>query len=237
MARIFNTDTDLDAQNYVLFKDCFATRVLLALDSDDSTDLDDFINFLAKDAWSILPCSVRTLSHKSDETIVKIISDDSVPNLGPVPPDFTESLATYGILAVDDLDTPDLAAQSFLFAVLEAYIPLARESPPAWSSTRTIECEICEREVPLTYHHLVPRTVQARALKRRWHEDGVLNSVAWLCRCVLYTHIWNFSFFLCVSFIENLGLINERSIYRVDLVIPWCTALLRMKNWLRVFIR
>lgn len=237
MARIFNTDTDIEAQNYVLFKDCFSTRVLLALDSDDSTDLDDFISFLAKDAWSILHCSVRTLSHKSDETVVTTILDDSIPNLGPIPPDFAESLATYGILAAGDLDSPELASQSFLLAVLEAYVPLAREPPPAWSSTRTTECEICKREVPLTYHHLVPRSVQARALKRGWHEGDVLNSVAWLCRYVFYTRIWKFRFFLYVSFIENLGLINKHSIYHLDPVIPWCTALLRMKNWLRVSIR
>ena len=36
--------------------------------------------------------------------------------------------------------------------------------------------------MPLTYHHLIPREVHKKVLKRGWHEEAVLNSVAWLCR-------------------------------------------------------
>ena len=42
--------------------------------------------------------------------------------------------------------------------------------------------EICEREVPLTYHHLIPREVHDKVLKKKWHPEAMLNSVAWLCR-------------------------------------------------------
>lgn len=187
MARVFNTDTDLDAQNYALFKDCFASRVLLSLSSpptgdlNDTDELDEFTSFLAAEAWSTLPTSLRFLSHKSDESTLDLLDDDSL-TLASLPPELVESLVAYGLLPANEVDPPDSAAQSFLRAVLNAYAPLARASPPLWSSTRTTDCEICSRTVPLTYHHLVPRAVHARALKRGWHEEDVVNSVAWLCR-------------------------------------------------------
>jgi 5-methylcytosine-specific restriction endonuclease McrA len=58
-----------------------------------------------------------------------------------------------------------------------------------WSATRAAACELCARDwVPLTYHHLVPRSTHERALKRGWHAEWELNKVAWLCaachRCV-----------------------------------------------------
>jgi len=66
--------------------------------------------------------------------------------------------------------------------VLEEYVSAATAPPPVWSHTKAKECEICEREVPLTYHHLIPREVHKKALKRGWHPEWMLNSVAWLCR-------------------------------------------------------
>ena len=190
MARVFNTDADLAAQNYALFKDCFATRVLLALapssseDTSDADELDEFISFLAADAWATLPISIHGLSYKSDEATLTLL-DDSSTLFSSLDPGLVENLVAYGIPPVEDADAPLEAAESFLRAVLDAYVPLARTPPPVWKSTRTTECEICTRAVPLTYHHLVPRGAHARALKRGWHEEDVLNSVAWLCRRVL----------------------------------------------------
>lgn len=59
-----------------------------------------------------------------------------------------------------------------------------------WSSTRTTECEICGRDwIPLSYHHLIPKEVHGKVLKRKWHEEWRLNSVAWLCRaCHSFVH-------------------------------------------------
>ena len=59
-----------------------------------------------------------------------------------------------------------------------------------WSKTRTTECEICEREVPLTYHHLIPREVHDKVRKKKWHPEAMLNSVAWLCRWVPISYIY-----------------------------------------------
>jgi 5-methylcytosine-specific restriction endonuclease McrA len=74
--------------------------------------------------------------------------------------------------------------------VLEAYITSTTAPPPPWASTRASACEICEREwIPLTYHHLIPRSTHAKVLKRGWHEEWELNKVAWLCRaCHSFVH-------------------------------------------------
>ncbi|KAH9925244.1 uncharacterized protein B0H18DRAFT_1009268, partial [Fomitopsis serialis] len=86
---------------------------------------------------------------------------------------------------VDSFTLDNIPLTFFLRKVLVEYVAEVTAPPPVWSRTRASECEICEREVPLTYHHLIPREVHAKALKKKWHLEGMLNSVAWLCR-VLY---------------------------------------------------
>lgn len=51
-------------------------------------------------------------------------------------------------------------------------------------------CEICLRSwIPLTYHHLIPKDVHAKALKRGWHHEDQLQNVAWICRaCHSFVH-------------------------------------------------
>jgi 5-methylcytosine-specific restriction endonuclease McrA len=103
----------------------------------------------------------------------------------PIPVSVAESLSVYGILP----ESLDLTA-AFLRPVLTDYITSATTGPPVWASTRTEACEICERDwIPLSYHHLIPRDVHAKVLKRGWHEEWQLNSVAWLCRaCHSFVH-------------------------------------------------
>lgn len=41
----------------------------------------------------------------------------------------------------------------------------------------------------MTYHHLIPKSTHERVLKRGWHTEDKLNSVAWLCRaCHSFVH-------------------------------------------------
>lgn len=41
----------------------------------------------------------------------------------------------------------------------------------------------------MTYHHLIPRQMHDKALKRGWHKEWELGKVAWLCRaCHSYVH-------------------------------------------------
>jgi hypothetical protein len=83
-------------------------------------------------------------------------------------------------------------AQSFLRKVIDDFVEDVTAPPPVWSMTRTKECEICEREVPLTYHHLIPRSVHDLVLKQGWHVKEMLGSVAWLCRSVMILCLFEF---------------------------------------------
>lgn len=89
-----------------------------------------------------------------------------------MPPSVTDSFQTY--------DLPEMTP--LLNVLLPSYLTVVAAPPPTWVSTRTQACELCERDwVPLTYHHLIPRSTHEKALKRGWHEEWELNKVAWLC--------------------------------------------------------
>jgi len=102
-----------------------------------------------------------------------------------IPQAVTDTLTTYSLMT-----PPATDIQSFMAPIFSAYISTVTKAPPSWISTRTSACEICERDwVPLTYHHLIPRGVHAKVLKRGWHDEQLLNSVAWLCRaCHSFVH-------------------------------------------------
>ena len=95
-----------------------------------------------------------------------------------VPQSFIDSLTTYSFIPTPD----DVSA--FLRHVLDAYVQEVSKPPMTYdASQRSSYCEICHRDwIPLTYHHLIPRQVHAKAVKRGWHEEWQLEKVAWLCR-------------------------------------------------------
>lgn len=79
------------------------------------------------------------------------------------------------------LTLPDLLAP-----ILTAYLTTLTTPPPPPSSTKVQAqasgCEICGRDwINLSYHHLIPRFVHAKAVKRGWHRPDELQNVAWLC--------------------------------------------------------
>ena len=122
-----------------------------------------------------------------------------------IPPSVTDSLAVYGIIPSGE--EADLA--QFLKGPVSEYIESVASPPPIvnWASTRTDACEICGRDwIPLSYHHLIPKEVHGKVLKRGWHDERMLNAVAWLCRA-------------CHSFVHRIP--NEdlaRNWYTVDLL-------------------
>jgi len=103
-----------------------------------------------------------------------------------MPPDILESLHSYVMIPVGKT-LHDLIPPALDQYIAEITTPCA---PPSSTKHVASECEICERSwIPLTYHHLIPRSVHAKALKRRWHTEDKLNSVSWLCRaCHSYVH-------------------------------------------------
>ncbi|KDQ06295.1 hypothetical protein BOTBODRAFT_121711, partial [Botryobasidium botryosum FD-172 SS1] len=90
-------------------------------------------------------------------------------------------LVSYHIAA-----DPDAMFNS-LRSALRRYIGEVGALPPIWSPTQTSGYEICERDAPLTYHHLTPR---ARVPKCKRHPgSSLLNLVARLCRpCHFASH-------------------------------------------------
>lgn len=62
--------------------------------------------------------------------------------------------------------------------------------------------------MPLTYHHLIPRSTHEKVVKRGWHEGWRLNAVAWLCRA-------------CHSFVHGIGSNEElaREWWSVELLV------------------
>ncbi|KAL0947915.1 hypothetical protein HGRIS_010549 [Hohenbuehelia grisea] len=183
----------MSSPQFVLFQDCLARRILSlpafqsnelessssASSSDSSSnDLSEFVDFLANEAWPNLPPIFHTLTHDTHlpTTFDADLDSSDAPFLSATPVAFVDTMIAYGLSEDED------AAYAFLRRVLHAYVADAMTPPPAPSSTRTRECEICEREVPLTYHHLIPRATHAKVLKRKLHPEHQLNSVAWICR-------------------------------------------------------
>jgi len=196
------------------FKDCLARRLLstwsLPTDGSEGSDdaLADFTSYLASEVWAALPVSLREASYErlsSDEGLKGMSSDPSSIPLDtiPIPTSFFDTLTSYSLFG----DADDCTR--FLRKVLCDYLAEATAPPPVWKQTRTEECEICERSwVRLTYHHLIPRSVHGKVLKKKWHPESMLNSVAWLCRpCHSAVHH--------VASNEDLA----RSFYTVDLLL------------------
>ena len=155
------------------------------------------IQFIAAETFSALPEPMRTISFAAiqhDPTLAALYVppdndtplDDAVLEsiCSTAPVAVTDSLSVYGLI-------PEAADfQEFISPVLTEYVTSVTAGPPAWASTRTDACEICERDwIPLSYHHLIPRGVHAKVLKKGWHDEWMLNSVAWLCRaCHSFVH-------------------------------------------------
>lgn len=164
-------------------------------ESNDAEDLGEFIDYLANEVFTSFPQIVRTLSYTAFQSSPALRDQYSTPLstssveilVAAIPPSAADSLGSYGLLQ-SDYGLNDL--RRFITPVLESYIASATAPPPIWSATRTDFCELCEREwIPTTYHHLIPRSTHAKAIKRGWHPEEKLNSVAWLCRaCHSFVH-------------------------------------------------
>jgi hypothetical protein len=198
--------------------------------SSDAEDLGEFIEvhppyqpceppadcpqYLSSVIFPCLPAELRNLTYPKFRDSTSLQDSYSTPLsastytrlLELISPDAMDSLESYGLLPSSS-DTTD--QRNLLLPVFNTYATAVTAPPPIWVTTRTTECELCLRDwVPLTYHHLIPKSAHARVMKRGWHTEDKLNSVAWLCRA-------------CHSFVHRLAS-NEglaKSYYTVDLII------------------
>ncbi|EXJ85724.1 hypothetical protein A1O1_06092 [Capronia coronata CBS 617.96] len=177
----------------------------------EPSELADFAEYLAGGIFASLPDELQNLTHRAIQDDTTLSDKWSLPLTlsvleevtAYIPGEVNDSLTAYGLV-----EAPKSDVQSFITPVLSAYIAVVTTPPPKWIETRTTACEICDRDwVPLTYHHLIPKEVHAKVLKRGWHEEHRLNSVAWLCRA-------------CHSFVHRMASNEElaREWYTVDLI-------------------
>ncbi|KAG8813238.1 hypothetical protein FRC19_002536 [Serendipita sp. 401] len=163
-----------------------ADKDTAASSQDDlAKELDEFVLYLTQELYDALPDKFKPqVVDESNEAQLPTKTDAESLS---APPTFRDSLITYSL--VNNEDSVDDMFHSILIAYTEELSSLAEDArranlPPAagWKSTRTDLCEICGRDVPLTYHHLIPRSTHDKVLKRKWHPPEMLNVVAWLCR-------------------------------------------------------
>jgi len=50
------------------------------------------------------------------------------------------------------------------------------------SRNKPTECQLCQRKIGLTFHHLIPRKVHSRARFKKAYTRAELNRGIWICR-------------------------------------------------------
>ncbi|KAH6683106.1 hypothetical protein B0J14DRAFT_575103 [Halenospora varia] len=161
---------------------------------NDAEELAEFIEYLATEIFQSLPPELKTLTYSiyiNDPILQKkyalpLTDIATTLILNAVPVTVPETLDTYSLLSAHR------TTSEFLIPILNSYVTTTTTAPPPPRQTRDLAdgCEICERSwIPLTYHHLIPRMVHAKAVKRGWHTEDQLENVAWLCRaCHSFVH-------------------------------------------------
>lgn len=147
----------MDNNNFAALRECLTAPILRkaslqknrSVADTDAAELSDFIDFLATELWSFLSPRLQSADYNAflEDASIKDLS--SFP-LASIPLSFSESLINYELVGDDD------DVQKLILATLEDYVDAACAPPPVWGGTRKEECEICERRIPLTYHHLIP---------------------------------------------------------------------------------
>ena len=63
------------------------------------------------------------------------------------------------------------------------------------------QCELCERQIGLTFHHLIPRKVHRRPRFKKHYDAEALNRGVWVCRgCHKAIHRFHNEMELALSF-------------------------------------
>ena len=143
-----------------------------------------FLQYISTELFHCLPTDLRTPSSHTTDALSVSPSTLSIV-LARLPPTVADSLVSYRLLP-SSADLPALVT-----SIVESYVAAITNLATMSSRlTPTTECELCARDwIPLTYHHLIPRSTHDKVLKRGWHPEWRLNMGAWLCRaCHDFVH-------------------------------------------------
>ncbi|KAI0098407.1 hypothetical protein F4814DRAFT_453487 [Daldinia grandis] len=166
-------------------------------DFNNADDLADFADYIATETFRALPEELKTIDYHEytkDATLqarfahrLPLTGADAPTILASLDPAVADSLSTYSITR-----EPAQGTDEFLAPILTGFLSQLGTAPRAPRATLLDAdgCELCGRDwVPLSYHHLVPRFVHGKAVRRGWHRVQDLQSVAWLCgACHRFVH-------------------------------------------------
>ena len=172
-----------------------------ARDARNAQELAEFAEYLSSEIFSSLPEELQNLTYRTwreseflQSSFSLPIAEDALSSTITLPVTIIETLTTYNIISTDpDAISPlPSSPEAFMIPILTDYITELTKSPVSASVARSTvtECELCDRDwVPLTYHHLIPRFIHDKVVKRGWHRKEDLQNAAWLCRaCHSYIH-------------------------------------------------
>ena len=131
--------------------------------------------------------SISSGSEKDALYAVPLESATLTQLLNVIPQDVYDTLNTY--FPASTVSSPE-AISLLLSQLINTYLTQIQSPQDPPSSLAPSACEICLRDwIPLTAHHLIPRSTHAKALKRGWHPASDLNNLAYLCRaCHSFVH-------------------------------------------------
>lgn len=182
-------------------------------DTEGEADLAEFTEYIASETFECLPPELRSLTHTTWTTIrdaydLPLTGPDAEPILRDLDPSVDESLQTY----------TSRSAAEFLAPVLTSYLTTFTNppTPPRALKASAEGCELCGRDwVRLSFHHLIPREVGDKAVKRGWHRREDLEKGAWLCHaCHGFVHGWRENAELAREFYTVERLLGEEEVRR-----------------------
>ena len=103
-----------------------------------------------------------------------------------------DSLIAYGVLPSQSEGASEDFLSELYRALLETVKSQAVDTPSGLKPRQVDACQLCARSyIPLTAHHLIPRQVHVKAIKRGWVTDlaEFQTRIAWVCRaCHNFVH-------------------------------------------------
>lgn len=143
------------------------------------------IQYLANEVYDGMPDHIRRRPRLNNEEVEQLLEESSMAQLvAATPVAVIDSLQTYGLL-----DSGPETAPDFLTGIYTAYLNSLVDKPHTTDQgsapARPAECELCGRDwITLTVHHLIPREMWPKAIKRGWivNEEEGHRRIAWICR-------------------------------------------------------